>query len=106
MPMPKSGFSPQVVHHIAQLANLTISAEEEVSLGAAFAETIDVVAKMSELDTKQVQPTHQVTGMENIWREDTVDADRMFSQSDATANAKETYAGFFVVPQVIDQKDA
>jgi aspartyl-tRNA(Asn)/glutamyl-tRNA(Gln) amidotransferase subunit C len=106
MAMPKTGFSPQVVQHIAQLANVVVSADEEAALATAFEETIAVVAKMTELDTSMVQPTHQVTGLENVLRSDEVAMPRMFTQAEALANANETHAGFFVVPQVIDQKDA
>lgn len=104
--MSKTGFTPLVVQHIAQLANLTVSSEEETALATAFSETIEVVATMGELDTQNVQPTHQVTGLENVWREDTVDETRTFTQNEALANASQTYDGFFVVPQVLDQKDA
>jgi len=103
--MSKSGFTPQLVHHIAQLAQLTLSSTEEVSISQDFVKTIEVVARMSELNTTAVAPTHQVTGLENVWRADKVDEKRMFTQAEALANAAKTAAGFFVVPQVIDQKD-
>lgn len=105
MGMSKSGFTPQIVHYIAQLANVPVTSAEETTLGEAFSDTIDVVAKMAELDTATVQPTHQVTGLENVMREDVIDETRMFTQEQALANAAKTYAGFFVVPQVIEQQE-
>jgi aspartyl-tRNA(Asn)/glutamyl-tRNA(Gln) amidotransferase subunit C len=88
---------------MAALANIPITEQEEVQLAAAFTETITLVEKLSSLDTEDVEPTHQVTGLENVWREDTVNSEKMFSQDQALANAPQTHEGFFVVPQVINQ---
>lgn len=96
-------ISPSTVQHIAQLANIPITAEEEQTFAVAFSETLDVVSHMSQLDTKNVEPTHQVTGLENVLREDKVDETRMFSQKEALANAPQKHDGYFVVPQIIDQ---
>ncbi len=100
--MSKS-FSQQTVHHIAQLANIPLTSEEEVKLAGQFEETIEVVAHLSELETANVEPTHQVTGLENVWRDDVVDEERMFTQEQALANASKKADGYFVVPQVIAQ---
>ena len=91
------------VKHIAVLANIPLSETEEPKLAKAFEETIQVVAHMSELDTSKTEPTHQVTGLENIWREDIVDEKRMFTQAQAVANAPSSYQGYFKVKQIIDQ---
>jgi aspartyl/glutamyl-tRNA(Asn/Gln) amidotransferase C subunit len=96
-------FSNQVVRHVAELANIPITDNEAQTLESAFEETIGVVGHLSEVSTNSTEPTHQVTGLENIWREDQVTAERMFTQAEALANAQSTHEGFFVVPQVIDQ---
>jgi aspartyl-tRNA(Asn)/glutamyl-tRNA(Gln) amidotransferase subunit C len=100
-----SKSSPQIipVQHIAKLANLPITAEEEKKLEAAFADTLKVVEDLKNVDVTNVLPTFQVTGLENVMREDVVDEEKMFSQKEALANAKQTYDGYFVVPQVISQ---
>lgn len=92
-----------VVHHIAQLAQIPISDKEEQSLEHAFDATLKVIDKLQELDVKNVEPTHQVTGLHNVLREDIVDESRMFTQEEALANAKQTHNGFFVVNQLIEQ---
>lgn len=103
--MAQQSFSSQTVQHIAQLANIPVTPDEEKMLATAFNETIDVVAQMSQLDTSQTSPTHQVTGLENAWREDVVTPERMLTQSQALANAAHVHEGFFVVAQIIDQND-
>lgn len=74
-------------------------------LATAFADTLEVVAEMGKLDTANTPPTHQVTGLENAWREDIVDNEQTFSQEEALANAAKTHDGYFVVPQIIEQDE-
>jgi len=93
-----------IVHHIAQLANIPVTGDEEETLAIAFDETLEVVEKLKEVDVTGVQPTHQVTGLMNVLRDDIVDASRMFTQEEALANAKATYNGYFVVNQIIEQE--
>ena len=94
---------PKLVAHIAVLANIPITQAEEKKLADGFTTTLGVVDKLSSVDTQQVEATHQVTGLENIFREDQVDPSRMFSQKDAIRNAKRTYKGFIVVDQIIGE---
>lgn len=101
--MKKTNISLQQVQHIAHLANIPVSEAELVRLQSAFDETLDVISNLKELDTTKVTPTHQVTGLENVLREDEVSEKRMFSQQAALANASKTHAGYFVVPQIISQ---
>lgn len=92
------------VNHIAKLANIPLTDEEEGKLATAFTETLDVVAKLKEVDTANTEPTHQVTGLVNVLRDDEVDESRMFTQEEALANAKTTADGYFVVEQILEEK--
>lgn len=91
------------VHHIAKLANIPVTKQEEEKLAVAFEETFEVINKLQEVDVTGVEPTHQVTGLTNVLRTDEVDRENMFTQQEALANANQQYEGYFVVPQVIDQ---
>ncbi len=91
-----------LVHHIAALANIPLTENQEEKLAQGFVTTLKVVDRLMEVDTKGIEPTHQVTGLENVWREDEVDASRTFTQEEALANAKTTHQGYFVVPRVIE----
>lgn len=101
--MTNNAINAQQVKQVAQLANLPLADEEVAKLEAAFDETLPVISNLQKLDTSSVEPTHQVTGLENVLREDIVDTSRMFSQVQALANAPKKHEGFFVVPQIIDQ---
>ena len=91
------------VSHIAKLANIPVSKEEEKSLETAFQDTIKVIDQLKDIDVKDVEPTFQVTGLTNVLREDVVNQEKMCTQKQALANAKTQYQGFFVVDQVIEQ---
>jgi aspartyl-tRNA(Asn)/glutamyl-tRNA(Gln) amidotransferase subunit C len=98
----KQAVNKQLVKHIAQLANIPISAKEEEELAKDFSETLEVVDKLQKIDTQGVEMTHQVTGLVNITREDKTNEKNMFTQKEALANASRTHDGFFVVERLID----
>jgi aspartyl-tRNA(Asn)/glutamyl-tRNA(Gln) amidotransferase subunit C len=100
-----SSITQTQVAHIAQLANIPVSDAQAATLTTAFAETLKVIENLQQCDVSNVQPTHQVTGLENVTRTDEVDHDRMFTQKEALQNAAQTHNGYFVVPQILTAKD-
>lgn len=101
----KNNFSKSDVHHIATLSNIPISEAEEESLAKGFTTVIEVINKLDTVDTKNVEPTHQVTGLTNVLREDVVDEARQFTQEQALANAPKTHDGYVMVDQILENND-
>lgn len=66
-------ISSDDVHYLAQLSNLELTAEETDGLRIDLEKIIGYIEQLSELDTTGVEPTYQVTGLENVWRDDVVD---------------------------------
>lgn len=99
--MAAQNFTTQQVKHIAALANVPVSVEEERAIASAFSETLTVIANLATIDTSTVEPTAQTTGLENVWREDLVTPETMLSQIDALANAPATAQGYFVVKRIL-----
>jgi len=60
------------VQHLAQLSSLSLADEEINSLSTDIANILDYVKQLGELDTTGVEPTYQVTDLENVWRDDVV----------------------------------
>lgn len=98
--MAKQKLTIDEVKHVAKLANLPLSEDELALFLAQLSAILEFVGKLQKIDTKGVKETSQVTGLENVFREDEIDAERMFSQEEALANAKETHNGFFKVPKI------
>ena len=98
-------FTPKFVTSVAALANIPITESEATAYGSAFSETMQVVNELQTVDVSSVEPTNQVTGLENVWREDELWPEYMFTQEQALANAAHTHNGYIVVDQVITQED-
>ncbi len=90
------------VPRIAQLANLPLTKEEEKQFEKQLSETLTYIEKLQELDTKNVEPTSHVTGLENITREDK--AGESLKQTEALSNAKKTHEGSFEVDAILDNE--
>ena len=63
-------LSRQDVKHVANLAKLDLTEEEIKQFGHQLSEVLDYINQLNEVDTNDVLPTAQVTGLENILRED------------------------------------
>ena len=89
------------VPHVAKLANLTLKLEEEIKFEKQLSDILSYVEKLKEVDTKNVETTSQVTGLENITREDI--ATPSLTQEEALSNAKNQHNGFIKVKVILDQ---
>ncbi len=58
------------VKHVAKLANLPLFSDEEEKYSGQLSEILEYVDKLNEVDTSGVEPTYNVTGLENVTRED------------------------------------
>jgi len=96
-------FTTDDVAHIAKLALIPVTDEEKKKLAEGFTTVLGVLDVLKKVDVSNTEPTHQVTGLENVFRQDEVDKKRMFTQEEALANAPSAHDGYFMVDQVIDQ---
>ena len=60
------------VRHLAQLSNLQLADDEVENLRGDLENILGYIEQLGELDTTGVEPTYQVTGLENVWRDDEV----------------------------------
>lgn len=60
------------VRHLAQLSSLQLSDDEVENLRVDIANILGYIDQLNTLDTSGVTPTYQVTGLENVWRDDIV----------------------------------
>ena len=65
-------LSKKEVEHIAQLARLKLTDEDMATYSQQLSDILDYVDKMQTVDTKDVEPTSQVTGLTNVMREDKI----------------------------------
>ena len=88
-----------LIDNLSNLARLEFNKEEKEEIRKDLRRMIDFVEKLSELDTKGVEPLLHMSPVINVLREDEVKGS--VSQAQALANAPETDGTYFKVPKVI-----
>lgn len=88
------------VQHVAKLARLQLSPEEEATFTEQMNAILQYAEKLNELDTENVKPTTHVLQVSNVMREDVVK--ESLSQEEALLNAPEDEDGHFKVPAVLE----
>lgn len=83
------------VEHVARLARLGLSDEELKKFRRQLSAILEYVEQLNELDTRDVEPISQVTGLKNVFREDVTRPS--LTQEEALSNAPDQHNGFFKV---------
>jgi aspartyl-tRNA(Asn)/glutamyl-tRNA(Gln) amidotransferase subunit C len=94
-------ISDELVRHIAHLARLEFEGEELENIKGDMEQIIGFIDKLSELDTKDVEPLIFMSNEVNVLREDR--AERVFSRDDALKNAPKKDSDYFRIPKVLDK---
>ncbi|MCA9370612.1 MAG: Asp-tRNA(Asn)/Glu-tRNA(Gln) amidotransferase subunit GatC [Candidatus Peregrinibacteria bacterium] len=68
-------LSTDDVRHIAKLCRLNLSEEQLEKFPTELSAILSFVDKLQEVDTSNVQPTPQSTGLTNVFRDDEVVSD-------------------------------
>lgn len=97
----KTELTTNQVKHVARLAGLTLSKKEIAKFQKQLSDILDYVAQLDEVDTSKVEPSSQVTGLENIFRDDR--ATPSFPQDEVLSGAKEKHNNFFKIKGIFDE---
>ena len=98
--MPESKITLEQVRHVALLARLELSSQDEERLRADMDEMLAYVDKLNELDTKDVAPTTQVGEAGTPMRDDEVTNEP--AAEAILANAPSRDRNYFKVPKIIE----
>lgn len=88
------------VKKVATLANLTLSTEEESKFEKQLSDILMYVEKLNQVDVDGVEPTSQVTGLENVARND--ETTPSLTQEQALSGSTNTHNGMFKVKAVLE----
>lgn len=88
------------VQHLAQLSQLQLNSDEVDSLTTDIEAILGYIEQLSELDTTGVEPSYQVTDLENIWRNDEVDTGEV-TREELLARAPASEQHQVKVPKVL-----
>lgn len=90
------------VSHIATLARLRLSEEEKEKYRGQLSGILDYVEKLLAVDTENIEPTSQVTGLTNVVREDKMIESGI--SEELVACAPKAARGYVVVPKIFANK--
>jgi aspartyl-tRNA(Asn)/glutamyl-tRNA(Gln) amidotransferase subunit C len=88
------------VQHLAQLSNLQLADSEIDGLQTDIDNILKYIEQLSEIDTTGVEPTYQVTALENVWRSDNVLEDDV-TREQLLALSRESLDHQVKVPKVL-----
>lgn len=95
-----SKITDDQVKRLAALAHIGLRDDEISRLAGELDQIVGFVEKLQAVDVKGVEPTSQVTGLEDVWREDEVRPSQI-SQADLLKNAPEQQDGLVKVRRVL-----
>ena len=92
----------QLISRLEHLARLELSSEEKAQIQSDLNNILQMVEKLQELDTDQVNPLVYLNEDVNVWREDEIK--NQVSKEEALKNAPDQDGNYFKVAKVIDLK--
>ncbi len=94
-------LSKEQVKHVADLAALPLTEKEIEKFQKQLSSILNYISKLEKVNTKNVEPTAQTTGLNNITSKDVVDEERELEQEKALQNAKKTDSGYIETERVL-----
>jgi len=90
------------IDHIAKLARLELTEAELKKYGSQLSAVLNYVDQLKEVDTTDVEPTAQITGLENALREDEKEGWSERETEEALRQAPELESGQIKVKRVLE----
>jgi len=87
------------VEHIAKLSRLGLASAEKEKFAEQLSDILSYVDQLNEVDTKNIEPTAQVTGLENVLADDKIEEYGVIYK-DIEQNAPSVEGGAYKVPGV------
>ena len=95
-----STITKEQVNHIAHLSRLEIQEDEVDGYIEKLEKVVDLFNELNSVDTENIKPTYHVLDLVNVFREDV--AQEGMDREEFLKNSKETEAGQFKVPTIIE----
>lgn len=95
-----TAITPETITRIAHLARIQLSDAERDAMADELTAIVGFVEQLAAVDVDGVEPTDQVTGLKDVWREDVVTPS--LPREQLLANAPEQKDGYFVVKRVLN----
>jgi aspartyl-tRNA(Asn)/glutamyl-tRNA(Gln) amidotransferase subunit C len=93
-------LSKETVKYVADLSRIELKPEELERLSKQLQGILDFIDKLSEIDTKNIEPTSHILPINNVLREDI--PEKSLTSEKALENSPSKEGNFFAVPKVIE----
>jgi aspartyl-tRNA(Asn)/glutamyl-tRNA(Gln) amidotransferase subunit C len=97
-------ISTEEIKHIAKLSELNLTSDEVEKYKSQLSAVVDFVSQLSEVDTKDIEPTSQTTGLENVLRPGN-DIKASLNKEEILSGKDDTYNDYFKVKGVLEKKE-
>ena len=94
-------FTVNDIEKLSELVKLPVSMEEREKLAGMLSQTAEYMDMLNELDTSNVDPTYQVTGLLNVYQ--TEDLNKTLTQKEVLANSQNNKDGMIQTSAVLER---
>lgn len=94
-------LSKEQVKHVANLSQLKLSDAEVIKFGQQLSSILGYIELLNEVDTSNVLPTSQTTGLTNVTRKDSPPDHQCLTQEESLANALDKKNGYIKTEAVL-----
>jgi aspartyl-tRNA(Asn)/glutamyl-tRNA(Gln) amidotransferase subunit C len=90
------------IKHIAKLARLDLTEEETTLYGLQLKDILNYISQLKEVNTDNTEPTAQVTGLKDVFRNDEIREWDEGEKREAIGQAPEAEGGFVRVKRILE----
>jgi aspartyl-tRNA(Asn)/glutamyl-tRNA(Gln) amidotransferase subunit C len=90
------------INKIAKLANLPLAEDEKQTFGGQLEDVIKYIEQLDKVDTSNVPPTFNTTGLTSVLQEDSIRPS--ITQEEALSNAPAKNNGLFVTNGIFSEE--
>lgn len=95
-------FTEKDIEKLSDLVKLPISEVEKSKLSEMLTQTTEYMDMLNELDTSNVEPTYQVTGLTNVFQND--EMTKTLTRTEVLQNAPHTKDGTITTKAVLERE--
>jgi len=95
-------ISKKQVQHIAKLARVELTEKEKEKFSKELSSILDYVGQLRKVDTKTIKTIKQITGLENVEREDESGAKNQELRKKILEQAPKRKGDHFQVPKILE----
>jgi len=93
----------KTVEHIAKLARIELTEKEKEKFFKELSSILDYVEKLSKVDTSKIEGISQITGLENVMREDGLTRNKkQETRNKLLKQAPKRKGDYFKVPKILE----